>query len=198
MAEAAPAPETTVTDAETAARIAAGDAAAFEVLFREHYAGLCTAVYRLLGSRPDAEDVVQEVLRRVWQGRARSAIREPLERYCYRAVRNEAINRLRRRRTETAWRQRAATATDDAVASGVGAPPRPADQDVEEKEMLAAVSRAVEALPERCRLAFELKWRRGLRYAEIAALMGIAEKTVENQLLKAIKAVRLALGEPRD
>jgi RNA polymerase sigma-70 factor (ECF subfamily) len=69
---------------------------------------------------------------------------------------------------------------------------------VADEEMLAAVARTVETLPPRCRLIFELKWSRGLRYAEIAETLGIAEKTVENQLLKAIKLIRLSLGSALD
>lgn len=174
------------------------DAAAFEALFRAHYARLCAAVYHILGSRADAEEVVQEVLRRVWQHRARVELQGTLDHYCYRAVRNEAINRLRRRQRETAWHRKAALGAGDGVLASLPALACPADQRVEDEEMLAAVARAVEALPERCRLVFELKWRQGLRYAEIAHALGIAEKTVENHLLKAIKAIRLALGEPLD
>jgi RNA polymerase sigma-70 factor, ECF subfamily len=174
-------------------------AAAFEALFRGHYQGLCSLAYRLLGSRADAEEVVQEVLGRVWDGRARwSTYDVPLERYCYRAVRNEAINRLRRRRRETAWYRRAAAESGEKTAIGSLLHTYSADQRVVDEEMLAAVARAVDTLPQRCRLIFELKWSRGLRYAEIAELLGIAEKTVENQLLKAIKLIRLALGNALD
>lgn len=186
---------------------AALDAAAFEALFRAHYGRLCGMVYRLLGSRPDAEEVVQEVLHRLWERRGQvrwqgdeSGEAEPdaLERYCYRAVRNQAINRLRRRRRETAWYRRATLAPEADEILGPALTSTPADERLERDELLAAVGQAVDALPERCRLVFELKWRHGLRYTEIADALGITPKTVENQLLKAVKAIRLALGELRD
>jgi RNA polymerase sigma-70 factor (ECF subfamily) len=75
---------------------------------------------------------------------------------------------------------------------------RAIDARLENEELLAAVRRAVDTLPERCRLIFQLKWEHELRYAEIADALGISTKTVENQLLKALKAVRLALGQALD
>jgi RNA polymerase sigma-70 factor (ECF subfamily) len=196
-----PEPEQGPRDAAAAcdeARIALiqqGDSAAFEQIFRAHYAALCGSVYKLLGSRADAEEIVQEVLRRVWERRAQWAPQGSIENYLHRAVRNEAVNRLRRRKLEYAWYEQAAAAPEHEPQLCAMRSVRRIDKVLEDEELLAAVRRAVETLPERCRLIFELKWEHELRYAEIADALGISIKTVENQLLKALKALRLALGQ---
>jgi len=185
-------------DRECLERIRQGDSAAFEQLFRAHYAGMCGSVYRLLGSRADTEDVVQEVLRRVWERRAQWAPQGTIEDYLYRAARNEAVSRLRRRFRERAWYEQATAAAEHETGVSARQSRHAIDERLEDEELLAAVRRAVDALPERCRLIFELKWEHELRYAEIADALGITVKTVENQLLKALKAVRLALGQSLD
>ena len=69
-----------------------------------------------------------------------------------------------------------------------------------EEEIDAALNEAVNGLPERCREVFELSRVHGLRYAEIAATLGISIKTVEAQMGKALRILRerLAPWLPRD
>src|SRR5690242_16622518 len=60
---------------------------AFDALVREHYARLCAFAFRLVGSRELAEDLVHDVLLRLWRERDRFEFRDPLA-YLYRALRN--------------------------------------------------------------------------------------------------------------
>jgi RNA polymerase sigma-70 factor (ECF subfamily) len=56
--------------------------------------------------------------------------------------------------------------------------------------MQAAVRRAIDGLPDRCREIFEMSRTRGLKYAEIAIALGISIKTVEAQMGKALRILR--------
>jgi RNA polymerase sigma-70 factor (ECF subfamily) len=67
-------------------------------------------------------------------------------------------------------------------------------EECEVAELQTAVEAAIARLPERCRLVFVLRWQHHLSYAEIAAALDIAPKTVETQLNRALKALREALG----
>jgi RNA polymerase sigma-70 factor, ECF subfamily len=60
--------------------------------------------------------------------------------------------------------------------------------------MKIAVDRAISGLPERCREVFELSRRDGLRYSEIAVVLGISVKTVEAQMGKALRVLRAELA----
>jgi RNA polymerase sigma-70 factor (ECF subfamily) len=62
-------------------------------------------------------------------------------------------------------------------------------------EQLERVRRAVERLPEKCRRVFILRRVEQHSYAEIAALEGISQKTVENQVGRALKLIRASLQE---
>lgn len=155
---------------------------AFEVLAREQYAALCAYAYRYVTDRDTAEEIVQDVLFRVWQRRGQLADLELLP-YVFRSTANAAISHLR---TERATRRRDAQLANEIV--GEAAPPsEPVD------DLAARAREAIEALPERCRLIFLLSRDSGLTYAAIAERLSISVKTVENQMCKALRLLRLAL-----
>jgi len=84
--------------------------------------------------------------------------------------------------------QRAAGAVDAAAQSD----PRPdAQHKVELSDLAHAVEQTVAALPERRREIFRMQREQGLTYAQIASLLGISIKTVEVQMGRALKAIRL-------
>jgi RNA polymerase sigma-70 factor, ECF subfamily len=157
---------------------------AFELLVREHYPALCAYALRYVHVRDTAEEVVQDVLLRVWCRPSRLADSDLLP-FVYRSVAHAAISRLRAERTiqtrdlRLQLDAKTRTDTDDRAT-------------VEELEL--GVRKAIEALPERCRLVFLLSRDAGLTYAAIADRLGIAPKTVENQIVKALRLLRTALG----
>ena len=68
------------------------------------------------------------------------------------------------------------------------------DDVIDTSERDARLWKAVEDLPVRCRKVFLLCKRDGLSYREVAQTLGISEKTVENHVSKAMKALRKAYG----
>jgi RNA polymerase sigma-70 factor, ECF subfamily len=155
--------------------------AAFDTIFRAHYARLVTAALSILGDPDAAEEVVQDVMLELWRRRATVSIETTLVAYLYRATRNRALNVVRHNRVV----QRAVP-----VIGGHTATPAVAEQDMREHEIDAAVRAAVSSLPERCRETFELSRVHGLKYTEIATVMGTSVKTVEAQMGKALRLLR--------
>ena len=171
------------------ARIRAGDARAFEALFRLHYHGLCGFAVRYVRERALAEELVQDLFAGLWARRAAWEVRGgggSVRAYLFAAVRNRALNLRARRAVERDWE--ADEAIDD-VRTIHRAPAR-ADELLEAAELHARLDAAIESLPERCRLVMQLRWRDQLSYAEIAEVMGISAKGVENQLSRGLKALR--------
>jgi RNA polymerase sigma-70 factor (ECF subfamily) len=156
--------------------------AAFEALVRAHYPRLYNYAYRLLGTRQAAEDAVQEVFLKVWDRRAGPPLLDPLA-YLYLAVRHQCLMVLRRARR---WRE--VDIDDEAVV----APLDPEAGDA--TDLASAAARAVNDLPERCRLIFTMSREQDLSYSEIARILGISPKTVENQIARALKILRHRLA----
>ncbi|HEU4640829.1 MAG TPA: RNA polymerase sigma-70 factor [Gemmatimonadaceae bacterium] len=177
-------------DSDLIARIRAGDESAFEQLFHRYYRELCVHASRIDRAGGTAEEIVQEVFFRIWMHRERLLPVESLSGYLYAAVRNVALNRLARARTEERWR---AAKQVDALDARTEAPA--ADAEMRETEMAMAIDRAIGELPPRCREAFLLRRQRQLSYAEIAQAMGTSQKTVEIQIGKALRLLRKSLAE---
>lgn len=172
------------------ARIAAGDASAFEALFHAFYDRLCDYAESYLRSAHVAEEVVDDVFLALWTSRARlAAFDGSMANYLFVAVRNRALSRIRRWQTEDRYREQAA-------AAGLAAPtdrPSEVEDSVRSRELFALAERAIGELPARARETYLLFYRHGRSYAEIAEIMGISIRTVENQLARSLKRLWLAL-----
>lgn len=172
-------------DRELLGRLRSDDQAAFDAIFRAHYAPLVILAQSLLHDRSASEDVVQEVMLELWRRRMSVTIQESLRAYLVRSTRNRALNQIRhanvQRRAEPHLVGEESVAA--AGASGLVA-----------TELRAAIAAAVAELPPACREVFRLSREQGLRYAEIAETLGISIKTVESQMGKALKHLRLRLA----
>ena len=174
-------------DREWLAQIRAGDSIAFERAFRAYHPSLCQFAYRYVRSREVAEELVHDVFAKLWESRRRLDVRESLKSYLYSAVRNHAISHLRHALVEHRWRE-------GAVQGEAHHDLNDADRLLESEELVAAVKRVLEGLPERCRLALTLRWQRQMSYAEVAEAMGISVKTVEIYVGRGLAALRESYG----
>ena len=174
------------SDEEWAARIRAGDYAAFERLFRANYDSL---VYFVNGyvRRPEvAEEIVQDVFFNIWRSRRRWNPRGALNAYLFGAARNNSLKYLKK--------QKLVARIKEEVRDLAVSPSQTPDREVEMRDFNRALRRAVDALPDRRRQIFLLSREQGLTYAQIAAVMDISINTVENQMVKAIKTLRKVLA----
>jgi RNA polymerase sigma-70 factor (ECF subfamily) len=171
-------------DRDILERFHARDESAFDLIFRAYYAQLVGVALAILGERAAAEDVAQDVLLELWRRRENMMLETSLRAYLVRAARNRALNNLRH--------ERVARSADPEAVGRTEAPA--ADRDLAEQEIDAAAAQAVRELPARCREVFELSRAHGLKYAEIAQLLGISVKTVEAQMGKALYALRERLA----
>ena len=174
-----------VDERELLERLRAGAQDAFDSIFRTYYRHLVATAENMLREREAAEDVAQDVMVELWRRRESLVFETSLRAYLFRAVRNRALNHLRHLRI-------APRAEPDAAAAHISR--STADRRTLEAEMASALREAVDSLPDRCREVFQLSRVQGLKYAEIAEALGISVKTVEAQMGKAIRVLRMRLA----
>ena len=168
-----------------AAAGAAPDAEALGELLRGHWSHLVAYAFRLLGDLPAAEDVVQRGFIRLWERAHAVPSGDAARPFLYRMVRNLAANEWRRGENHQRWVDEESFAAPEVV--------RP-DAALDGCELDAALTLAVERLPARRREIFVLSRYHGLTNPEIAGVLGVSPQTVANQLVSALRDLRVLLG----
>jgi RNA polymerase sigma-70 factor, ECF subfamily len=169
-------------------RLKAGDHQAFDALYRAYHPSLCAFANSIVRDRTAGEDIVQDVFVTIWGNRKTLATPTTPRAYLYAAVRNRALNHVRNRSVGDAWQE---SERQDAETPRSTQPS--ADDDLDARELHEQLEAALNRLSPRSKIAATLRWYEQMTYAEIAEAMGISEKSVENQLSRAIKALRVIL-----
>jgi RNA polymerase sigma-70 factor (ECF subfamily) len=164
-----------------------GNEQAFETVFRQYYAPLCRYARQLVLDPDEAEEEVQAMFLAVWEKREDLIITTSLKSYLYRAVHNRCLNRIKHLSIRDEHREHTRYLGETAVESPV--------QTLLGNELSVQIQRAIQKLPEQCRLAFTLSRFDELKYGEIAEQLGISIKTVENQIGKALRILRNELSD---
>jgi len=176
-------------DAALLAAIRAGDAIAFETVFRRYYPALRDFARRLLRTEGDAADIVEDVFARLWERRAAMTIDSSLTAYLYATVRHRAVDVLRQERNRRLLRTRFQSDVSNEHAMDATVEDDVPDTDT----VIHRINAAIAALPERRRLVLTLRWEGGLGNAEIATVLGIAPQSVANLVQRALTDLRAAL-----
>lgn len=172
-------------DPELLARLARGDEAAYDAIFRAWYAPLVRATQAIVRDGGVAEELVQDAMLELWRRREQLDAEGSPQAYLFRATRNRALNHLR----HLAVQRRSAGTLHGEEAREPSAPAELVAEELED-----ALREAIAALPPRCREVFELSRGRGLKYGEIAEALDISVKAVEANMGRALKSLRLQLA----
>ena len=168
-------------------RLKSGDENAFDYLFNYYYPGLIVYATRLLTNQHLAEEIVQGVFLKLWQDRRFIEISTSFKSYVFQSVKNKCLDVLKHRKVKDEYAklilEQAEKSADETWESYV------------ESELYAILIKSIEKLPPECQKVFKYSRIRNLSNKEIAEKMGIAVKTVENQITKALKHLRQELKD---
>lgn len=180
-------------DQDLVARWQQGDEAAFEELIVRHERRVYRLLYRMMGSKEDAEDLTQETFLSLHRYGHRFRAEARFSTFVYRVAANAALNRRRslgrgRARVEKLKHRQAAG--DDLPSS-----PRNPEDATLGGELTACVRNALDQLSPSLRMPVILYDIEGLAYGEVAKVLGIAEGTVKSRIHRARRALRENLKE---
>lgn len=167
-----------------------GEARAFDVLFDRHGGPAFSLAYRMCGSRPRAEDIVQEAFLSVWRAGGRyDQSRGSVRSWILSAVHNRAIDSFRR---DSARPTR--PLEDGGVAERLAAPEL-TDVEVERRADADRVRGALRELPDDQRQVIELSYYGGFTHQQIAEMLSLPPGTVKGRMRLGLGKMRIALAE---
>ncbi|QIU93230.1 RNA polymerase sigma factor [Bacteroides faecium] len=163
-------------------RIMNGDEAAFCRFMECHSSRLYHYVYALIGQKEPAEEVVSDVFYEVWKNRSGLAEIENMNAWIQTITYRKAISYLRK---ETG---KAEVLLDD-IGDFIFAPIQSPDEEMISKEEMEKINDAIQKLPPKCKHVFFLAKIEGLPYKEIANLLDISVKTINNHIAFALEKI---------
>ena len=166
----------TTTSNSLAKEIQKGNREAFSKYFRENYNRYVAFALRYLDAKSDAADIVQEVFIKLWEKKKTIDIDKSLQAYMYASVRNACLNFIRDHQSR--YTELTEELVDEPTTTSSN------------EHLSKTVTSLVEELPERQREAFQLSRFEGLQHEEIAEIMKVSPRTVNNHIVAALKNLR--------
>ncbi|MFH2141453.1 MAG: RNA polymerase sigma-70 factor [Bacteroidota bacterium] len=159
----------------------------FEELFRANYSNLCAYANKYINDIADSEEIVQDVFFKLWNKRENLEITSSIQSYLYRSVRNSSLNILKHINIREEYKEHHKREISYEESNF--------DEEILLTELEKKIAETIEKLPPERRKIFILSRYDGLKYREIAEMLNISVKTVENQMGKAIKYMRENLSD---
>lgn len=167
-----------------AEKIRRSDRTSFDELFRAFYPLLVRFAMRYVADRTTSKDIVQECFVSLWQTRYRIDVDRSLKSYLYIMVRNRALNVLRDGSGVQVDHELASSQQSD-QSSGNNT-----DEYDDDSPLKCLMSSWIDQLPDRQKEAFSLSRFEGLDHDEIADVMNVSPKTVNNHIVAALRSLR--------
>ena len=161
----------------------------FRVFFDQHYQRLCSYAFSFLKDEESCEDLVQDLFIKIWMNRQDLIGTDQLKFYIFSAVRNNCLTRLQKNK-----KYRIVEMNEEEEGEEIDFKLDPEEETI---EPTALIAKALDRLPPKCREVFLLSRISNLSYLQIADTLGISIKTVENQMGKALKILRVFARENR-
>lgn len=164
---------------------------AYEQIFRKYYRLLCAKAYYMLGNMTEAEDLVQELLGKIWEKQLYYTISTSLSAYLYRAVNNRCLDFLEKKKNEL--KQLNEYKADQELGVSQEEAPFAKDEQSAVQDTAANFELALRELPAQQMEAFKLVFVQEKKYKEAAEKMGISINSVKTHLRIAVRTLRQKL-----
>ncbi|WP_205512429.1 RNA polymerase sigma-70 factor [Longitalea arenae] len=164
------------------------DAAAFEFFFKQHFAALCSWCQHKYGFDTDiAKEVVHTAFIKLWKNRAALPPEMAVKAFLHKVINNTSLDIIRHAKVRERFEQYVLRRNERA---GANTP----QENYDAKKLRIDIDNAVSELPGQMRTIFELSRYEGLKYAEIARQLNVSVNTVETQMGRALKKLRVKLA----
>ncbi|PSL46699.1 RNA polymerase sigma-70 factor (ECF subfamily) [Chitinophaga niastensis] len=167
--------------------ISEGDRPSYAILYTHYYPLLYRFIYFICQSQEDTEEIIQEVLLKIWEKRAVLITIASFEDYLFRMAKNKLVDMTRRQATKLKMVQQVARQLPEA-------------DDRTEKDLIYSLYyktaiTAIEQLPARKKAIFLMSAQEEMTLDEIARALNISRSAVKKQLYAAIRFIKEQLKD---
>ncbi len=170
--------------------IASGNETAFEFIYKHYFPNLCLYSNKFIDDLTLAEDIVQDCIYTIWEQRHKLSHITNIKSYLYKSVHNKCINHINHLKVRNRYASEAAYQLKKIELEK--------SDSLIIQEMGEVITEAIDKLPEKSRMCFQLKRIDGLSQKEISEKLGITEKAVEANISRALKQLRHELRDCLD
>ncbi|HZH63632.1 MAG TPA: RNA polymerase sigma-70 factor [Flavisolibacter sp.] len=156
------------------------DTQAYKKLFLFYYPRLLSFSYGFTHCKEASEEVVSDVFIKIWSNRSTLLRVSNFHLYIYVSTKNLSLNCVQKQKRDKTF------SLDDVHTEFKSIYYDP-EQLMISAEMFKRICLAIQSLPPRCRLIFKLIKEDGLSYKEVAELLHLSSKTIENQMTIALR-----------
>lgn len=129
--------------------------------------------------KESAEEIVSDVFVNVWTKRKSLSHIRNIETYLFVSVKNASLNHIR----QVGTHRPAYLEEEYAEPVTIDDP----EKELEKRELISKMDEAINALPPQCRIIFSLIKEDGLKYKQVAEILNLSPRTIETQLVRAMK-----------
>lgn len=165
------------------------DAVAYKKLFFYLFLPLKSFSFSIVKCKEHAEEIVSDIFVEIWARRKQLLEIEDLKMYMYTSVRNASL-----RKFQQIQKKRILSLNELSVEMVCMEPN--AETSMISAELVRKIEFAIDQLPPQCKIIFKLAKEDKLKYKEIAQLLAISVKTIDNQLSTALKKIASVLNLP--
>jgi RNA polymerase sigma-70 factor (family 1) len=168
-------------DSELAVRISRGNNEAYSLLYHRYFEDMYLYAYSKVGDAEETKDLVHESFIKLWEHRATLAEVVNVKAYLFTITRNIILDLIAHHKV-----------IDKYYESFVEMYPsiQNADFIIREKQIQQLIDEAIDQLPAKMKVIFELSRKEFLSYSEIAEKLNISDKTVKTQINNALKQLK--------
>ncbi len=164
-----------------------GDIHTFEIIFKSHYVKLTLYANKFLNDINVSEEIVSEALAFLWEKRDSIVFSVSVTAYLYKMVQNKCMNYIKHQKIENEY-------VNYMIRNKLlGELPDHDSNPYDEKELAAQIRMAIDNLPEKCKVVFEMSRFQYLKNKEIAQKLNISQNTVERHITIAFEKLRHSL-----
>ncbi len=169
-----------------------GDKSAFEALLDKYHNQIINFIHRFIGDKAESEDLAQEVFLRVYRSARDYAPKAKFSTWVYKIAKNLALNELRRRKLHGLFSLEGMLSTEEGEIpwQQIAENNAGARAELEKKDLITAVKKAIDCLPVNQKLAVVLRRYDDLPYSEIAKVIGCSESAVKSLLNRAKETLK--------